>query len=101
MTRLRYQSMVVGSYEVQWQYNLLASVSSWILLAAFLVLPGTFTSLDKLGVKAAGNVIHVVAQPTPLICISAVLCLSGLLSTIFLWISFRRNYVWLLSHIFL
>jgi hypothetical protein len=43
----RYVRMIVESDEIPWKYNVLASAANWILLAGYLVVPGTFTSLQK------------------------------------------------------
>ena len=102
MRRFRgYEDMLCESYEVPWWYNLAAAVSSWILLAGFLVLPGAFTSLERLQISAeAGNVVHKVSQQGALLGVAIFFCACGLAGTIGLWVKYFDNYVWLLGHLF-
>ncbi|KAK6609670.1 hypothetical protein H4I96_03601 [Botrytis cinerea] len=63
-------------------YNLMASAMTWILLAGYLVLPSTFTSLQKSTAVAekagkAGNVVLGVYQNLPLLWVAAIFCLIG------------------------
>lgn len=100
-----YQKMVLASYEVHWCYNVAAALSSWTLLAGFIVLPGTFTSLQNLRTNTeAVETLQSFAKRTGLICLSAVCCGMGAVGIILLWLMFRRNYLWslwLLNHLFL
>ncbi|KAL4982527.1 hypothetical protein BDW68DRAFT_170658 [Aspergillus falconensis] len=32
---------------IPWYYNVISSIANWVLLAGYLVIPGTFTSLQK------------------------------------------------------
>jgi hypothetical protein len=45
-----YVRMIVEANVLPWQYNILASTAHWILLVEHLVMPGTFTSLQKFDV---------------------------------------------------
>lgn len=88
-------------------HNILASFFGWIMLAGFIVLPGTFTSLAKLGsnnaVKAtpgASDVLNSV-QSVPLLVVAAVCCGIGYLGNLWLSIRWRNNYVWLLNKLYL
>ncbi|KAH8742505.1 hypothetical protein F5883DRAFT_363751, partial [Diaporthe sp. PMI_573] len=97
----RYDTMVLESYDAPQRYNVAAAVSLWTLLAGFIVLPATFTSLESVKVNnETSEILHGIAEPIPLLCLSAVCCLTGLVGTILLWIKFRHNYVWLLGHLF-
>ncbi|CAG8272730.1 unnamed protein product [Penicillium salamii] len=44
-----YTQMLCEEAEMDWRYNLCAGIGNWILLAGYLVVPGTFTSLKKSG----------------------------------------------------
>lgn len=39
--------MTVEADEVPWKYNVLANITHWILLAGYLMRPGTFTSFQR------------------------------------------------------
>ncbi|GLA10247.1 hypothetical protein AnigIFM60653_002124 [Aspergillus niger] len=43
----RYVEMLLEVDHMPWVYNIIASVAHWVLLAGYLVIPGTFTSLQK------------------------------------------------------
>lgn len=95
------EKMVLESYEIHQAYNIAAALSSWALLAGFIVLPGTFTSLAKLEHdNQAVRKLHDLAGKVPLFCVSGTLCLAGIVGTGWLWWRHRRNYVWLLVHLF-
>ncbi|KAJ5878302.1 hypothetical protein N7455_001767 [Penicillium solitum] len=42
-----YTRMLKEEAQMNWTYNLLASGANWVLLAGYLVIPGTFTSLKE------------------------------------------------------
>ncbi|KAK4107059.1 hypothetical protein N656DRAFT_821906 [Canariomyces notabilis] len=99
MVYRQYQDMVVESYHVPYKYNIAAGLSSWILLASFILFPGTFTSLEQHQDSGAGKALYHFAQRIPLLLFSGLCCLLGVIGTTFLWVKFRYNYVWLLSHL--
>ena len=47
MVETRYVQMLIELFDIPWFYNLFASAAHWVLLAGYLVIPGTFTSLQK------------------------------------------------------
>lgn len=86
-------------------HNILASFFGWLLLAGFVVFPGTFTSIQDLsedgGIAAqASDILHHV-QSIPLLVIASVCCGIGALGLLWLCFRWRRNYVWLLNRVFL
>ena len=94
--------MLRQSDEVQWWWNFAASISSWILLAGFLVLPGAFTSLGRLRLNTeTGTAIHQLTQQHTLLGFAISFCMFGFLGTGLLWVRHRSNYVWLLRHLFM
>ncbi|KAJ5981121.1 hypothetical protein N7481_008419 [Penicillium waksmanii] len=102
----RYVQMVVQSDEITWEINALASASHWILLAGYLVVPGTFTSLKKsedfgktLKGSAAGNAVLNAIQNPPLLTTACFLFVIGLCIMIFLGWKFRENYIWLMNRL--
>jgi hypothetical protein len=82
----------------------ITEIFQWILLAGFLVFPGTFTSLKKLEAdptnEAASNILKTVKN-IPLIYVGAFCCGIGAGGMIWLWFRWRANFVWLLNRIFL
>lgn len=102
----RYVQMVVQSDEVIWEINALASASHWILLAGYLVVPGTFTSLKKsegfgktLEGSAAGNAVLNAIQNPPLLTTACFFFVIGLFIMILLGWKFRENYIWLMNRL--
>ncbi|PGG99694.1 hypothetical protein AJ80_09308 [Polytolypa hystricis UAMH7299] len=44
---VQYVEMLLSLDNIPWTYNFLAGLFNWMLLAGYLVVPGTFTSLQK------------------------------------------------------
>jgi hypothetical protein len=87
-------------------YNILASFFTWILLAGFIVFPGTFTKLrshvsSTTETGTAGQIAQAAVNNIPLIYIAAFCCVVGALGMCWLWWIWSRNYEWLLNHIFM
>lgn len=106
----RYMEMLLSLDTIPRLHNILASFFGWLLLAGYVVFPGTFSSLssslsDKstsssVAEAEASRILNSV-QNTPLLIIASVACglaILGLLWLCFLW---RHNYVWLLNRIYL
>jgi hypothetical protein len=85
-------------------HNILASFFTWILLAGFVIFPGTFTSLstsDKLNAShTASEILHSIKH-VQLLVIAGVCCGIGAAGMIWLWWRWRSNFVWLLNKIFM
>ncbi|KAJ5120838.1 uncharacterized protein N7515_010226 [Penicillium bovifimosum] len=103
-----YVRMIVEADEIAWQDNILASAAHWILLAGYLVVPGTFTSLQKsdtihtgLAQNEAGEWILNTIQNPPLLATACVLFVSGLTIMGWLFREYRGNYIWLINRIFI
>jgi len=88
-------------------HNILASFFTWILLAGFIIFPGTFTSLSTLTDDSALQENHAAStilksvKHVSLLYVAAFCSGIGALGMIWLWIRWRANYVWLLNRIFL
>lgn len=99
-----YTTMVVESHNVQTRYNVLAAFFHWLSLAGFVVFPGTFASLSRIGVfnsPVTGRAIQLATRNVPLLYLAGFCCLLGGLGLAWLWWTIRHNYVWLISRIFL
>ncbi len=106
MGMLLHQSQVI---ERKPYYNILAAGCTWILLAGFIVLPGTYTNFQNSDViKAAakdqsnlGNRILASIANIGLVIVAGVLCGFGLLGIGGLWLKWRANYIWLINKVLL
>lgn len=85
--------------------NILASFFTWILLAGYVVFPGTFASirrsqaLNEFG--TAGMVVVNVVQNVGLLVLAGILCSCGAVGITWLWWENQDNYIWLVERIFL
>lgn len=99
-----YDRMVVESHEVPTRWNILATASNWLLLAGFIVFPGTFTSISRSGVLnryQAGRIIQRAVRNVPLLYIAGFSCLIGILGIAWAWWNLKHNWFWLVYRIFL
>ncbi|KAL4888209.1 hypothetical protein BDV59DRAFT_211419 [Aspergillus ambiguus] len=104
----RYVQMLVELDCMPWYYNLLAGLGHWLLLAGYLVIPGTFTSLqkskaleDRLYDSEAGKtVLHTIQNP-PLVGIAVGLLVLGSLLLGWAFWENRSNYIWLIDRVFM
>lgn len=104
----RYTGMLLNLDTIPWSHNLLASFSTWILLAGFLIVPGTFTSIEKSQViqehakeNPIADEILVEVKHASLLYIALTCCLIGSSGLLWLWWRWRSNYVWLINKIFM
>ncbi|KAJ7678141.1 hypothetical protein DFH06DRAFT_1316920 [Mycena polygramma] len=98
----RYMNMLLALDGIPRLHNLLAAFFTWILLAGFVLLPGTFTSLRGTSVDNENEkaVIDAV-QHVPLFVIAFVCSGVGVLGMLWLWWRWNQNYIWLNNRIFL
>ncbi|KAL7918709.1 hypothetical protein ACQKWADRAFT_323545 [Trichoderma austrokoningii] len=107
----RYVQMLLHQDDIPLLHNILAAVFVWLLLAGFLVFPGTFTSLQQsvakqghdahtLGDQAARLIVKSIKN-IPLLVIAAIMC--GISAFGMLWLAFQhaKNYVWLVNKLFM
>ncbi|KAH7357682.1 hypothetical protein B0T11DRAFT_229284 [Plectosphaerella cucumerina] len=98
-----YMAMSIKSNQIPTQYNALAAVCAWITLAGFIVLPNTFTSIErsgKLGQHEGGKALQEAVRNVQLLPLASVLCGLGFVGTCWLWWKWQANYVWLIAHLF-
>jgi hypothetical protein len=85
-------------------HNLLAGFFSWLLLAGYMVLPGTFASIRKSqsakdGANKAGKLVLKMVDNIPLLWVGGLCCLLGAVGMSYLSYIWRGNYDWLLTRI--
>ncbi|KAG8679631.1 hypothetical protein FRC09_018836 [Ceratobasidium sp. 395] len=79
---------------------------TWVLLAGFIIFPGTFTSIQSLDVddpsrSGAEKWILGRVKNVPLLVIAGVCCVIGAAGMCWLWYRWHRNFIWLVNRIFL
>ncbi|KAG8749927.1 hypothetical protein FRC12_013147 [Ceratobasidium sp. 428] len=102
----RYMNMLLELDAVPKVHNLLASFFTWVLLAGFIIFPGTFTSIQSLDVddpsrSGAEKWILGRVKNVPLLVIAGVCCVIGAAGMCWLWYRWHRNFIWLVNRIFL
>jgi hypothetical protein len=106
----RYMEMLLHLDQIPRLHNILASAFTWIMLAGFLIVPGTFTTFKNSEAYKNANesneneIAHAIVSSIDnigLLWVSGAFCLIGVLGCLFLWFRWRSNYVWLLNRIFL
>jgi hypothetical protein len=98
-----YMIMSIQANEARPWYNVCAGVCAWLTLAGYVVLPSTFTSLQRSGSlngTKEGRIIQSTVRNLPLLPLASISCLVGISGTSWLWWKWRRNYGWLLGRIF-
>lgn len=79
---------------------------TWILLAGFIIFPGTFTSIQSLDLddpsrSDAEKWILGRVKNVPLLVIAGLCCGIGAAGMIWLWHRWHKNFIWLVNRIFL
>ncbi|KAJ7489356.1 hypothetical protein FB451DRAFT_1024705 [Mycena latifolia] len=100
----KYMNMLLALDGIPRAHNLLAAFFTWILLAGFVLLPGTFSSLQSAGTGVENENEKAVldaVQHLPLFVIAFVCTGIGALGMLWLWWRWSRNYVWLNNRIFI
>ncbi|KAL4935806.1 hypothetical protein BDV06DRAFT_217144 [Aspergillus oleicola] len=103
-----YMQMLLDLDCTPWYYNIASGAANWVLLAGYLVIPGTFTSLQKsdslnnnLNTTQTGQAIVATVQNPPLLVIACSFLGVGAASVTWLFRVRRDNYIWLVSRIFI
>lgn len=104
----RYVRMLKEEAQMDWKLNICANAANWILLAGYVIIPGTFTSLKNssevqslLQKNETGRVVLKTIQNPPLLVIAFLFFIIGGITLGWLWIKFKSNYPWLINKIFL
>ena len=103
-----YTRMLLEIDTIPTSHNFLAAFSAWILLAGFLIVPGTFTSIQTSQTLQqaakdnviAGKILDTVKHAS-LLWTACGCCGVGVSGLLWLWWRWRGNYVWLINKIFM
>lgn len=105
----QYLKMLQEDDQMDVRLNITASVANWALLAGYLVIPGTFASLQSsnqvghvLNANKTGRVVLHAIQNPPLLVIACLFLASGIGAILWLlhFPKLRGNYVWLTNRVF-
>ncbi|KAF8960649.1 hypothetical protein BDZ97DRAFT_1665556, partial [Flammula alnicola] len=99
----QYVNMMLALDDIPTLHNIFAGFFNWILLAGFILFPGTFTSLHNLGPQAGtvGQALIDSVTELPLYIVAWVCCGIGACGMVWLWWRWRKNYLWGLNKIFI
>ncbi|KAJ7157637.1 hypothetical protein C8R43DRAFT_883320 [Mycena crocata] len=98
----KYVNMLLAVDGIPPLYNILASFFTWILLAGFVLFPGTFTSLQDgnelggIGAAAVNVIKHLSLYVVAWVCTGV-----GAAGMCWLWYRWQANYIWLVNRIFM
>ncbi|PIG85281.1 hypothetical protein AARAC_004372 [Aspergillus arachidicola] len=104
----QYESMLRELADIHWSFNFVSGFAGWILLAGYLVIPGTFTTLQAsdtmkngLSENSAEKAILDTIQNPPLVGIACSLLAIGAGLMTSLVLRWRHNYLWLINWLFI
>ncbi|KAJ7111930.1 hypothetical protein C8R44DRAFT_632817 [Mycena epipterygia] len=98
----KYVNMLLALDGIPPMYNILANFFTWILLAGFVLFPGTFTNLQTnnelgaVGVTAVNVIKHLSLYVIAWVCTGI-----GAAGMLWLWYRWQANYIWLVNRIFM
>lgn len=100
-TYTSYNLMVIESNNIPMQWNIMAAISTWLFLAGFIFLPGTFTSLQSIQSQTrTGNIVKsFTASNIVLLVFSIIFCVIAASIIGALWLRYHYNYIWLLHRL--
>ncbi|KAK5188857.1 hypothetical protein LTR96_010861 [Exophiala xenobiotica] len=97
----RYVAMLLELDEIPRRHNFYAGLFTWLILAGYIVFPGTFTSLkssnsveEAASKTPAGKIILHTVQNASLLWVAGACCLFGVIGIALLWKRWKRNYIW-------
>jgi hypothetical protein len=104
--RTRYIQMLLDLDAVPKWHNIAVAISAWMLLAGFVIFPGTFTSIQSINEQNTdiGGLEKWVlsrVRNLPLLVVAGICCGIGAIGMISFWVRWRRNYVWVCNRVFL
>ncbi|KAK4038027.1 hypothetical protein C8A01DRAFT_38055 [Parachaetomium inaequale] len=113
-----YMNMLLSLDRIPRMHNILVSFYVWILLAGFVIIPGSFTSVKRkqenetvqlpistgagtTGADGSGEKLALTPANTAAMVIGFVCIVAGTFGSAWLALRWRRNYVWLLNKLYL
>lgn len=101
-----YIQMLLDLDRIPWYHSVGATLFGWLLLAGYVVIPGTFTSLKRSksveehlsGSEPQRALLNAIRNP-PLLAISSVFFTVGCSGLFWLGCTWRRNYIWLVNQL--
>ncbi|TEB30818.1 hypothetical protein FA13DRAFT_1595181, partial [Coprinellus micaceus] len=103
----RYVNMLLALDHIPPINDMLAFSSCWLLLAGFVVLPGTIKKTipdlvkDNVQDENLQKALNLVIEHVPLVAVAGAVSGIGLTGMAIMWIRWRGNYIWLVRNIFL
>jgi hypothetical protein len=102
-----YVHMLLELDTIDWVYNFLSSFANWTLLAGYLVIPGTFTTLQKSDTLKQGlqdnhtekAILNTIQNP-PLVAIACTFLGVGAGTMVYLFFKWKHNYFWIFNRLF-
>ncbi|KAJ7253456.1 hypothetical protein C8J57DRAFT_1076667, partial [Mycena rebaudengoi] len=95
----KYVNMLLALDRIPPLYNILAGFFTWILLAGFVLFPGTFANLKDNPSGQLGGLAADVIQHLSLYVVAWVCTGIGAAGMLWLWYRWQNNYVWVLNRI--
>jgi hypothetical protein len=96
-----YINMLLALDDIAPYWNLFAAFFTWILLAGFVLFPGTFASLKTENLTGTSAKVLNYVQEVPLYIIAWICTGIGALGMSWLWYRWHKNYVWIVNRIFI
>ncbi|KIJ10269.1 hypothetical protein PAXINDRAFT_86323 [Paxillus involutus ATCC 200175] len=96
----KYVDMLMKFDNISYWWDIAAIVVNWLLLAGFVMFPGTFTSWETSDLDTVVALANIIQQ-LPLYVVAWACTGIGGVGMLFLWWKWRKNYFWLKSSIFL
>ncbi|KAH8881554.1 hypothetical protein GQ53DRAFT_615950, partial [Thozetella sp. PMI_491] len=99
-----YMDMLLSLDTIPRFHNILAAFFGWLVLAGFITLPATFTSLgnaDTIRSSTSATAALNSVTSVPLLVLAAVCVFTGIAGMTWLSIRWHKNYIWLLNRLYM
>ena len=109
--RMPYANLLLSLDKIPRAHNILISVFVWVLLAGFVIIPGSFTSTKRKqdgetvqipvgGGSASGSKLALTPANTAAMVVGLLCIVAGTFGSAWLALRWRRNYIWLLNKLY-
>lgn len=96
----RYVEMLLDLDDIPTKDKVLAGFFTWILLAGFILFPGTFATWADKPPNTTEHEVAAIINNVPLLVIAWVCTGVGAVGMVLLWWQQRKNYIWIVNKIF-